>query len=108
GRGRDLRPSTPRQIWLHRVMGISPPASWHTPLLLAPDGRRLSKRELDMDMGQLRERFAPAELTGQLAALLGLRPNAAPVTPRELAAQFSWGRVFKEDITLPARWPEGD
>ncbi len=107
-RGRDLLSSTPRQIWLHRVLGFSPPAYWHTPLLLAADGRRLSKRERDMDMGQLRQRFSPAELTGLLAALLGLRPDPAPVTPRELAAQFSWKAVVREDVVLSDRWPERD
>ena len=63
-RGRDLLDSTPRQLYLYGLLGLTPPEFYHVPLLLAPDGRRLSKREHDLDMGALRERFTPAELAG--------------------------------------------
>ena len=36
---------------------LRPPRFGHIPLLVAPDGRRLSKRERDLDMGALRARF---------------------------------------------------
>ena len=58
------------------------------PLLVAPDGRRLSKREHDLDMGALRERYTPEALLGCLAQLSGLRPTAEPVTAGELAEHF--------------------
>lgn len=103
-RGRDLLSSTPRQIWLHRALGFEPPRYFHTPLLLAPDGRRLSKREHDLDMGALRERFTPEELTGRLAALAGLQETPAPIAPRELVAAFSWEKVQKKDVSLPVEW----
>lgn len=99
-RGRDLLSSTPRQIWLHNSLGFDPPKYFHTPLLLAEDGRRLSKRERDMDMGALRERFSPEELVGYLAALAGLQLTPEPVSARELAAAFGWKKVKKEDICL--------
>ena len=44
-RGRDLLSSVPRQMWLQKTLGFPTPAYYHVPLLLAPDGRRLSKRE---------------------------------------------------------------
>ena len=44
-RGRDLLSSTPRQIYLQRLLGLPTPEYYHVPLLVAPDGRRLSKRE---------------------------------------------------------------
>lgn len=100
-RGRDLLTSAPRQIWLHQSLGFQPPRYFHTPLLLAPDGRRLSKRERDMDMGALRERFTPEEIIGRLAVLAGLRKTCQPVPARELAAEFCWDRVKKADVTLP-------
>ena len=34
-------------------------------MLLAPDGRRLSKRDQDLDLGQLRLRLKPEELNGR-------------------------------------------
>ncbi len=43
-RGDDLLESTARQIWLARRLGIEPPAHAHVPLILGPDGERLTKR----------------------------------------------------------------
>ncbi len=103
-RGRDLLSSTPRQIWLHRVLGFAPPRYFHTPLLLAPDGRRLSKRERDLDMGALRERYAPEELVGRLAVLAGLQAEPRPMAARELIPVFSWENVQKKDVFLPPDW----
>lgn len=103
-RGRDLLSSTPRQIWLHESLGFKPPRYFHTPLLLAPDGRRLSKRERDLDVGALREKHTPEELVGLLAVLAGLREDPAPVTAQELIGEFSWENVRKKDAYLPEDW----
>ena len=43
-RGRDLLPSSPRQVLLHRALGFTPPAFAHVPLWLDDAGERLSKR----------------------------------------------------------------
>lgn len=99
-RGRDLLSSTPRQIWLHQCFGFEVPEYCHTPLLLAADGRRLSKRERDMDMGVLRERYTPEELVGLLAVLTGLQETPDPVSARALVREFSWEKVRKEDAVL--------
>lgn len=101
-RGRDLLFSTPRQLWLYKALGLTPPEFYHVPLLLAPDGRRLAKRDADLDMGALRHRYAPEELTGILAHMAGLRPTAAPVSVEELAAEFDWGNISRENITVAA------
>ena len=103
-RGRDLLSSTPRQIWLHRSLEFEPPKYFHTPLLLAEDGRRLSKRERDLDMGALRERFMPEEIIGRLAALAGLQENPEPIAAKDLVAVFGWEKVRKEDAYLPNDW----
>ena len=99
-RGCDLLPSTPRQIWLGRELGFVQPAYYHVPLLVAPDGRRLSKRERDLDMEHLRRRYTPEQLTGRLAFLAGLRPEASAVAPKELAHGFTWGVIHKNDIPI--------
>ncbi|MCI8594404.1 MAG: tRNA glutamyl-Q(34) synthetase GluQRS [Oscillospiraceae bacterium] len=99
-RGRDLLSSTPRQMFLLRELGYEPPRYIHTPLLLAPDGRRLSKRERDLDMAALREALTPERLVGKLAFLLGLTGREYPVTARELAADFNWSRVTAADAVL--------
>lgn len=99
-RGCDLLPSTPRQIWLGRELGFVQPAYYHVPLLVAPDGRRLSKRERDLDMGHLRRRYTPEQLTGRLAFLAGLRQKDAAVTPGELTREFTWDVIHKKDIPI--------
>ena len=99
-RGCDLLSSTPRQIWLQRLLGLPTPEYYHVPLLTAPDGRRLSKREHDLDMGALRARFTPEALTGRLAQLAGLRGTTEPVRAAELAREFDWSRVKRENIVV--------
>lgn len=99
-RGRDLLDSTPRQLWLYRRLGYPTPCFFHVPLLVAPDGRRLSKRERDLDLGCLRRRYRPEELIGKLAHLAGLIPTDGPVSARELAKEFQWSRLTKNNIPI--------
>lgn len=104
-RGRDLLDSTPRQLWLYELLGLMPPEFFHVPLLLAPDGRRLSKREKDLDMETLRRRYTAEELLGKLGCLAGLRPTPSPSSAAALISSFSWDKVPKEDIYVPnALW----
>ncbi len=42
-RGIDLMPSTPRQIWLQRLLGYPTPAYAHIPVAVHDDGSKLSK-----------------------------------------------------------------
>ena len=99
-RGRDLLCSAPRQAWLHGLLGCPPPQFFHVPLLLAPDGRRLAKRDRDLDMGALRARFTPEELVGLLAFWAGLQPCPENVTAAELVPDFSWSKVPKTDVVV--------
>ena len=100
-RGSDLIGSTARQIWLHRLFGFEPPAFYHMPLLLAPDGRRLSKRDEDLDLGLLRTRMRPERLVGALAFAAGLIDREEAVSARELVKGFSWDKIPKTDLYLP-------
>lgn len=99
-RGRDLLSSTPRQIYLQELLGLPTPEYYHVPLLTAPDGRRLSKRERDLDMGALRERYTPQALLGRLAYLAGITEEPEPAAAWELARIFSWENVRRENITI--------
>ncbi len=101
-RGRDLLSSAPRQIWLMRQLGYTPPRFCHLPMLLAPDGRRLSKRDRDLDLGALRAAGRrPEEIIGLLAHVCGLLPRAQQATAASLVSLFSWQKIHKEDIYLP-------
>ena len=98
-RGCDLLGSCARQIYLCRLLGFEPTEYGHVPLLVAPDGRRLSKREKDLDLGALRERGVTAErVVGTLAAAAGLADAGCVATPAELVHDFSWNRLCREDI----------
>jgi glutamyl-tRNA synthetase len=100
-RGRDLLDSTPRQLYLYEFLHLPAPEFYHVPLLLSPNGRRLSKRDRDLDMGALRARFEPEELLGHLAALAGLLNAPEAVTAKELVGEFSWEKVRREDVFVP-------
>ena len=99
-RGMDLLASTPRQCYLYHLLGKTPPAFFHVPLLLAPDGRRLSKRERDLDLGALRAAHRPEALLGRLAFWAGLLERPEAVSAAELAADFSWTRVRREPVVV--------
>lgn len=99
-RGRDLLSSAPRQLWLQRTLGLPSPAYYHVPLLVAPDGRRLSKRERDLDLGALREQYTAEQLVGKLACFAGLQPDEAPVRACDLAARFRWADVRRADFEV--------
>lgn len=87
-RGDDLLDTTPRQILLQRALGLPTPAYAHVPLVLAPNGERLSKRHGAVtlaDRAALGETAADA--VAWMAASLGLaepgeRPTAADLLPR--------------------------
>ena len=100
-RGADLLSSTARQLYLYRLLGLQPPRFAHCPLLLAADGRRLSKRDGDQSLENLREKYTAEEIIGKLAFAGGLQSTPRPVTPQELARTFDWGQVPKNDIVLP-------
>ncbi len=99
-RGVDLLSSAPRQMYLQELFGFSHPTYGHVPLLLAPDGRRLSKRDKDLDLGQLQTWLKPEELIGSLAQTCGLLETYMPISAKELATEFSWEKLKKEDIYL--------
>lgn len=100
-RGSDLLSSTPRQLLLYRLLGLTPPTFCHVPLLLSQDGRRLSKRDHDLNLSVLRTRYTPEAVLGKLAYLAGIHPTAEPVRVTDLLAAFDWCAVPVQDIIVP-------
>ena len=99
-RGADLLSSAPRQMYLQSLFGFAHPKYGHVPMLLAPDGRRLSKRDQDLDLGALRTRFTAQERLGLLACSAGMIEQKTPVSLEELISVFSWEPLKKDAIYL--------
>ncbi len=99
-RGWDLLSSAPRQMYLQELLGFPHPDYAHIPMLLASDGRRLSKRDQDLDMGALRSRMKPQELIGRLAFASGLLDRYEAISAQELAAVFSWDKLAQKEVFM--------
>ena len=99
-RGMDLLSSAPRQMYLQELFGFPHPEYAHVPMLLAPDGRRLSKRDRDLDLGILRQRLTREELLGVLAFAAGLIDQEVSVSLNELTKEFSWKKLSGDHIFL--------
>ncbi len=97
-RGMDLLSSAPRQMYLQELFGFPHPDYGHVPMLLSSDGRRLSKRDRDLDLGALRKHYKAEELIGALAYACGLIDRETAISPKELAGEFSWEKMRKDDI----------
>ena len=99
-RGMDLLSSAPRQMYLQELFGFAHPQYGHVPMLLAPDGRRLSKRDKDMDLGFLQNHTTPEALLGHLGYACGILDRQMPISARELAGEFAWSKLKPQDIYL--------
>ena len=99
-RGVDLLGSAPRQMYLQELFGFPHPKYGHVPLLVAPDGRRLSKRDKDLDLGTLQLHKKPEEIIGALAHSSGLLNRYEPISAQELASEFSWKKLKMDNIQL--------
>ena len=101
-RGMDLLSSAPRQMYLQELFGFSHPEYGHVPMLMAPDGRRLSKRDKDLDLGELQKHCTAEAVLGTLAFSAGIIDQNVSVSARELAGEFRWERLSPDDIYLDA------
>jgi glutamyl-Q tRNA(Asp) synthetase len=101
-RGEDLLSSTPRQIYLQRLLGFPQPSYCHLPLVTGPDGAKLSKRDSllapHLSTGTGREQV----LLLAVLRFLGLNP------PQELTGVacheiLQWGIIHFTALQLPVQ-----
>ncbi|MGN0778117.1 MAG: tRNA glutamyl-Q(34) synthetase GluQRS [Aristaeellaceae bacterium] len=100
-RGRDILSATPRQIYLQELLGYPTPDYVHIPLLTDSQGRRLAKRDRDLDLDALARRYTAADMLGMLAFSAGVTSEPRPRTLEELIPLFDWRRVKRDDLRLP-------
>lgn len=80
-RGDDLLPSTPRQAYLARLLGLPARHYAHVPLILNEHGQRLAKRDGSVTLAdQRRAGVRTEQIVARLIASLGFPPGSAADT----------------------------
>ena len=98
-RGDDLLDSTPRQILLARLLGLSAPQYAHVPLVLGADGARMAKRRRPPGLADRQE--PPAATLALLAHTLGLARGRDRVRrPADLLAEFDPTRLPRDPAVI--------
>lgn len=104
-RGVDLLCSTPQQLYLQELLGLSHPRYAHIPLLVAEKNRRLSKRDHDAGLEELLARYkTPEAILGHIAGICGLAPTCDPATPEQLLETFdieNLPELFSDPVQIP-------
>ena len=71
-RGQEWLTSTPKHLMLYKALNLEPPQYAHFPLIMNPDGTKLSKRNNDIDVMSFKNRsYLPEALLGYLTTFGG-------------------------------------
>ena len=93
-RGDDHLNNTPRQINIYHALGLTPPRFAHLPMILGPDGAKLSKRHGAVSVLQYREDgFLPHALLNYLVRLGWSHGDQEIFSMPEMIALFSTDNV---------------
>jgi glutamyl-Q tRNA(Asp) synthetase len=99
-RGEDLLASTPRQIFLQRILGYPQPAYCHIPLVVGSDGSKLSKRDhlVSHQLGSVKGREGEI-----LLAILGFLGQNPPLnlTGSSCNTILQWGIAHFKPLQMP-------
>jgi glutamyl-Q tRNA(Asp) synthetase len=86
-RGADLLGSTPRQIWLQRLLGLPTPQYTHLPVAVNAEGEKLSKQTLAAPL----DLYRPAPSLWQALDFLGQQPP--PELRNDAATLWQWAKA---------------
>ena len=93
-RGDDHVSNTPRQINMLRALGVEPPNYAHVPMILGPDGKRLSKRHGAVSVMQYAEEgYLPEALMNYLVRLGWAHGDQEIFSRDEMIEHFDLGDV---------------
>lgn len=111
-RGDDHISNTPKQILLYEALGETVPAFGHLPMILGPDGKRLSKRHGAQAVDAYEDEGILPEAMANFLALLGWSPGTDEelLGREEMVARFSLERVLKKGAVFDGeklRWMNG-
>jgi glutamyl-tRNA synthetase len=111
-RGDDHISNTPKQIALYMALGAAPPVFAHVPMILGPDGKKLSKRHGATAVGDYQDQgILPAAMRNFLA-LVGWSPgeDREIMTESEMISLFSLEAIQKKPAvfdTVKLEWMNG-
>lgn len=89
-RGDDHLNNTPRQIHIYEALGLTPPRFAHLPMILGPDGAKLSKRHGAVSVLAWREEgFLPQALLNYLVRLGWAHGDQEIFSMEEMIEKFS-------------------
>jgi glutamyl-tRNA synthetase len=96
-RGEDHIPNTPRQLVIYQALGFKPPKFAHLPLIMGPDGKRLSKRTGAVAVSEYRKMGFLPEATRNFLMLLGWSPgnNQEMMSLKNAVQKFSIKKINK-------------
>jgi glutamyl-tRNA synthetase len=89
-RGDDHISNTPKQVALYRALGHEIPVFAHVPMILGPDGKKLSKRHGATAVGDYQDQGILAPAMRNFLALLGWSPGG----DREIVPEDEMIRLF--------------
>ena len=74
-RGEDHLMNTPKHLQLFEALDVEPPKFAHIPLILNPDGSKMSKRDKGAELGTYKQLGYNAEAVNNFITLLGWSPK---------------------------------
>ena len=100
-RGDDHLNNTPRQVNIFKALGLTPPKYAHVPLILGPDGGKLSKRQGAASVLEYKNQgFLPEALLNYLVRLGWSHGDQEIFTLDEMIELFDIERVNKSAAAL--------
>ncbi len=101
-RGDDHLSNTPKQILLYEALGVPLPTFAHVPMILGPDGKRLSKRHGATSVEAYRDHGLLPEALFNFLALLGWSAgdDREIMDAQELVQVFSVDRILKKSAVF--------
>lgn len=101
-RGDDLLPSTPRQVMLQQLLGITTPTYLHIPLVFGDDGERLAKSHGATTLRELGEAGVQVdEVVSWIATSLGLAAAGERVAVGDLVDRFDPAALPRHEVVAP-------
>jgi len=112
-RGEDHLSNTAKHIALFRAFGVEPPKYGHIPLILNPEGSKMSKRDRGASLGTyLEEGFLPEAVNNYLC-LLGWSPkdNTEKLSLADVVERFDLPQILRHNAKFDFEklvWLQGE